>query len=192
MTLSSAFTLIPETEKHAAHIEALHEDVFGPGRFARTAFRVREGCPADIRFSFVAFEGDVLVGSVRFTRIMIGEKKAFLLGPLCVATSTQNNGIGKALVEKGLEQVLAETGLPVILVGDAPYYAPLGFERAPHGIKMPGPVDYSRLLIAWPDAEAPNAEAPNGETTTSRAAYQGVIKGLSPLAVPHGCEGAEE
>ena len=36
----------------------------------------------------------------------------------------------------------------VILVGDAPYYGPLGFRQVPLGqITMPRPVDYNRLLI---------------------------------------------
>ena len=182
MTLPSHFTIIPETEKFAAAIEALHDDVFGPGRFARTAFRVREGCPPDARFSFVAFEGDVLVGSVRLTAVTIGQAKAFLLGPLCVARDLQNLGVGKALVQQGVSIVREKVQLPVILVGDGPYYAPLGFERTPKGMMMPGPVDYSRLLIAWPDASA----------DCERAAYQGVIKGLSSFTIPHGCEGTEQ
>ncbi|MEP6355909.1 MAG: N-acetyltransferase [Hyphomicrobiales bacterium] len=182
MTISSEFTIIPETENNAAAIEALHEDVFGPGRFARTAFRVREGCAPDARFSFVALKGDELVGSVRLTAVRIAHAEAFLLGPLCVARALQNFGIGRALVQQGLSMVREKVQLPVLLVGDAPYYAPLGFERTPKGISMPGPVDYSRLLIAWPEEYDDH----------KREDYQGVIKGLSPLAVPHGCEGAEE
>jgi predicted N-acetyltransferase YhbS len=37
----------------------------------------------------------------------------------------------------------------VLLVGDAPYYGPLGFEVIPTGqITLPGPVDPARLLAA--------------------------------------------
>lgn len=182
MTISSEFTITPETENYAAAIEALHENVFGPGRFARTAFRVREGNAPDARFSFVALKGDKLVGSVRLTAVRIAHAEAFLLGPLCVARCVQNIGIGRALVQKGLSMVQEKAQLPVLLVGDAPYYAPLGFERTPKGIVMPGPVDYSRLLIAWPE----------GCDDCNREDYHGVIKGLSPLAVPHAGEGAEE
>jgi len=36
----------------------------------------------------------------------------------------------------------------VILVGDEPYYGPLGFARIPHGrLTIPWPVDPDRLLI---------------------------------------------
>lgn len=165
MTCSFIITL--ETSAHLAQIEAIHETVFGPGRFARTAFRVREGISADPDFCFVAIEGNALVGSVRLTKIAIGQKEAYLLGPLCVADPKQGGGIGKALVKKACEAVHEKHALPVILVGDAPYYAPLGFERAPNSIKMPGPVDYGRLLVSWPDDHL------------NREGYQGVMRGVS-------------
>ena len=165
MTCSFIITL--ETSGHLAEIEAIHETVFGPGRFARTAFRVREGISADPDFCFVALEDDSVAGSVRLTKVEIGTKEAYLLGPLCVADPKQGGGIGKALVQKACEAVHKKHALPVILVGDAPYYAPLGFERAPHSIKMPGPVDYARLLVAWP------------EGLSAAEAYQGVMRGVS-------------
>jgi predicted N-acetyltransferase YhbS len=37
----------------------------------------------------------------------------------------------------------------IILVGDEPYYGPLGFERLPpKRVTLPGPVDPARLLVA--------------------------------------------
>ena len=164
--MTCSFIITHETSDHLAKIEAIHETVFGPGRFARTAFRVREGISADPDFCFVAMEDKNLVGSVRLTKVKIGTNEAYLLGPLCVAHPKQGGGIGKALVKQACEAVHEKHALPVILVGDAPYYAPLGFERAPHSIKMPGPVDYARLLVAWPDGmSAPEA-------------YQGVMRGV--------------
>ena len=38
-----ALTILPEAAADAPAIERLHERTFGPGRFARTAFRIREG-----------------------------------------------------------------------------------------------------------------------------------------------------
>ena len=38
----------------------LNERVFGPGRFARTAYRIREGMPLISRFCLKATEGDRL------------------------------------------------------------------------------------------------------------------------------------
>lgn len=165
--MTCSFIITFETTDHLAEIEAIHETVFGPGRFARTAFRVREGILADPDFCFVAIEDKTLVGSVRLTKVAIGNEAAYLLGPLCVADPKQGGGIGKALVQKACEAVHKAHALPVILVGDAPYYAPLGFERAPQSIKMPGPVDYARLLVAWP------------EGPSNHEGYQGVMRGIS-------------
>ncbi len=160
----SLFEILPETVANNACVEALQNKVFGPGRFVKTAFRIREGIACDARFSFVAISEKKLVGSVRLTPVMIGNGKAYLLGPLCVLKDLQGKGIGKALVYKALIEVGTREQLPVILVGDAPYYKPLGFENAPSTIHLPGPVDYNRLLIAWPNAEL------------NRDVYKGMMK----------------
>lgn len=165
--MTFSFTITLETPHHFLAIETIHDMVFGPGRFTRTAFRVREGIAADPRFCFVAQEGGEIVGSVRMTRIAVGEGLAYLLGPLCVANPQQGEGIGKALVRTSRNAVHEKESLPVILVGDAPYYAPLNFEHAPQTIKMPGPVNYQRLLISWPAG------------STNKQAYDGVMRGVS-------------
>lgn len=177
-----------ERPAHAADIEALNADVFGPGRFTRAAYRVREGAAADPRFCFVALDDGRLIGSVRLTYVGIGAGRAFMLGPLCVLRSLQGQGVGKALVRHCVSAVMDSVSLPIILVGDPPYYGPLGYENAPAGILMPGPVDYSRLLIAWPGHDPVTSE--HGEI--DRAVYRGIVEGLAPLAVPHGGEGAEK
>jgi len=50
------------------------------GRFARTAYRVRETTPPDLSLSFVARVGPLLVGANATTPIFIGETAALLLG----------------------------------------------------------------------------------------------------------------
>ena len=130
-------------------IEALHAGTFGPGRFARTAFRIREGVAHDPRLSFVARGDGELLGSVRLTPIRIGDVPAQLLGPLAVTPSCKGIGIGRTLMRTALEAgaVLGE-GV-VLLVGDLPYYGPFGFKRVQQGhILLPGPVDPARLLAA--------------------------------------------
>ena len=80
------FSLILElaAEDDAEPIERLNERVFGPGRFARTAYRIRELTPPDPRLSFVARVGTLLVGASAMTPIAIGGASALLLGPLIV------------------------------------------------------------------------------------------------------------
>jgi predicted N-acetyltransferase YhbS len=141
------FTLEPATDDDDEPIERLNERVFGPGRFARTAYRIRETTPADPTLSFVARVGTLLVGASAMTPIDIGGAPALLLGPLIVEPVFRSQGIGEALVTSSLEAAKAAGWKLVILVGDEPYYARMGFRRTPKDrISLPGPVDPDRLL----------------------------------------------
>jgi predicted N-acetyltransferase YhbS len=139
--------LEPETPDDAEAIERLNERVFGPGRFARSAYRIRERAEPDLRLSFVARVGTLLVGANAMTPIVIGQAPALLLGPLIVEPVFRSQGIGEALVTRSLEAAKAAGWKLVVLVGDEPYYARMGFQRVPPGsISLPGPVDPARLL----------------------------------------------
>ncbi|CTQ75334.1 GNAT family N-acetyltransferase [Roseibium alexandrii] len=130
-------------------IEALQAEAFGPGRFVRTAFRIRENVPHRQDLAFVGLSGSRIAGSVRLSPITIGEADALLLGPLTVSPDFKNRGLGKALMWTALEAAKAAGDEYVLLVGDAPYYSPFGFEQVYFGsITLPGPVDPERLLIA--------------------------------------------
>jgi len=144
-----ALTILPETLADALAIERLHERTFGPGRYAKTAYRLRERHGHLLELSFTARIGSLLVGSVRLTRICIGETKALLLGPLTVEPPFRGRGIGGALIARALADAKAKGHKLAVLVGDAPYYAKSGFKPIAKGqVKMPGPVDPARLLMA--------------------------------------------
>lgn len=129
---------------------ALQARVLGPGRFARTAYRVREGTPAITRYCLAALLDGALVATLRFTPITIGGVAgALLLGPLTVEPVHAGKGYGKRLVAEELENARQAGVALIVLVGDEPYYARFGFKRvAPGRIRMPGPVDAARLLAA--------------------------------------------
>ena len=144
-----SLTILPETPEDALAIERLHERTFGPGRYARTAFRIRESAAHLIDLSFTARIGTLLVGSVRLTPIRVGESKALLLGPLTVEPPFRERGIGLALIERALAEAREQGHRMVLLVGNEPYYGRAGFKPIPKGrAKMPGPVDPARLLVA--------------------------------------------
>jgi predicted N-acetyltransferase YhbS len=144
-----SLTILPETADDAAAIERLHERTFGPGRFARTAYRIREGIAHSLELSFTARIGTLLVGSARLSSIRIGETPALLLGPVTVEPPFRDRGIGTALIKRAVAEAKAKGHRLVILVGDEPYYARCGFKRIPKGAAMmPGPVDPARLLVA--------------------------------------------
>src|SRR5215207_8395884 len=97
-----SLTILPETADDAPAIERLHERTFGPGRYARTAYRVREQLPHRRDLSFTARIGTLLVGSVRLAPIRIGKTAALLLGPLTIEPPFRERGIGRALIERAL------------------------------------------------------------------------------------------
>ncbi len=128
-------------------IRKLEERAFGPGRFAKTAYRLREGVEPDWNLSYLARIGGMLVGACTITRIGIGGAPALLLGPLTVEEPFRARGLGEALAQRSLEAAKAAGHELVLLVGDPPFYERLGFSRAPFGhFLFPGPVDPARLL----------------------------------------------
>jgi predicted N-acetyltransferase YhbS len=144
-----SLTIHVETPDDAAAIERLHERTFGPGRFARTAFRIREKIPHRRDLSFIARIGTLMVGSVQLSSIRIGETPALLLGPLTVEPPFRGRGIARALIARALAEATAQGHRLVLLVGDEPYYGQSGFRQVPKGqVTMPGPVDPGRLLVA--------------------------------------------
>ena len=93
--------------------------------------------------------GTLLVGSVRQLPVVIGDTRALLLGPLTVEPPFRSRGVGRALLERALRDAKAKGHGLVLLVGDEAYYRRAGFKVVPQGrATMPGPVDYSRLLVA--------------------------------------------
>lgn len=133
-----------------AQISALHARAFGPGRFARTAYRIREGTGAFSRYCRAALADGRIIAAVRFTPIRIGGTDgALLLGPLAVDPEFANRGHGRGLVREAMDAARGDGLGLVLLVGDEPYYARLGFVRVPAGqIALPGPVNPHRLLAA--------------------------------------------
>lgn len=136
-------------------IEALHEVSFGPGRFARAAFRVRERFAVDPSLCFIAELDGRRTASVRMTPIAVGAAGGYLLGPLMTDPGQRKRGAGRALVRHATEMALARPGVDfVLLVGDIAYYGPLGFEHVrTRAIRFPGPVDPQRVLIFSRDEE---------------------------------------
>ena len=140
--------IVQERDLDKSKVEALIDRSFGPGRYAKSAERLREGNQPVAELCLVALEGDVLRAAVRFWPIVIGGERGLLLGPLAVDPEHRGRGYGRACMDQALERA-SELGYGlVILVGDLPYYQRSGFVRA-NGkqVHFPGPVDPNRLLI---------------------------------------------
>jgi predicted N-acetyltransferase YhbS len=130
-----------------APAEALAARSFGPGRFAKSAYRLREGVLADVRLSFVAIKNGVIAGTVQYWPIAIGGRLSVLLGPLAVDAAARGQGTGLELMRVSLPEAARLGYAAAILVGDEPYYAKVGFKKLEAGaVTMPGPVNPYRLL----------------------------------------------
>lgn len=132
-----------ETPADAPAVEALVLAAFGPGRFAKTAERLRER--AGIEAGFVVREGGRTVGSVRLWRVAVGETNALFLGPIAVDAASRRAGLGADLVAACVAHAKAAGTGGVLLVGDPPYFERFGFQVAP-GVRLPGPVDPRRVM----------------------------------------------
>lgn len=138
-----------------AAVDLLVDSAFGPGRFAKTAERLREGNRLRRDLSFCAWLGDEMVGAVRQWPIRIGDTPAIFLGPIATRPERRGQGYGRALVRHGCGEATKAGETLVLLVGDRTYFEPLGFAPVPAGdVTLPGPVDARRLLwtLLAPDA----------------------------------------
>ncbi len=159
-------------------ISALHARVFGPGRFARSAYRVREGTPTISPFCRLAEIDTTLIAAIRmteigFTRASPSAPRALLLGPLAVEGAFAGQGHGKRLIAETMSAARAEGIGLVVLVGNMSYYGRFGFLPVmPGDILMPGPADPARILAA---------EFISGALVSCR----GVVRGLAAPRMGH-------
>jgi predicted N-acetyltransferase YhbS len=93
----------------------------------------------------VAWDGGAVVGCVRLWAVKVGHAPAILLGPIAVDPDYRSHGLGAALVARACEACAHAGQALIVLVGDPPYFGPLGFVAAPK-VVMPGPVDQRRVM----------------------------------------------
>jgi putative acetyltransferase len=126
-----------EGPQDASAIRAVNEQAFGQPAEADLVDALRRSC-AD-RLSLVAEENGVVVGHILFTPTVVESAGRQVVGmglaPMAVLPERQRQGIGSALVERGLA-ALRIRGCPLVIVlGHPGYYPRFGFERASaHGL----------------------------------------------------------
>src|SRR5215469_188927 len=116
------YRLAAERAADAELVEGVVARAFGPGRYAKAAERLREGSSPIRSLSFLAWQGETAVGSVRLWPIAIGETPALLLGPIAVEDEHRSAGVGAALVRRACEAAAAAGHRLILLVGDEPYF----------------------------------------------------------------------
>jgi predicted N-acetyltransferase YhbS len=150
-------TLVPLAEIDPEAVEALLDRAFGPGRRARTAYRIRSGADPVPELSFAALDqGGSLLGTLQCWPVSLtcdggGTLPLVMVGPVAVEPDRQQGGIGRMLMEHMLAAVPcceAEGCQALMLIGDPEYYGRFfGFTAdATGGWRLPGPFEPRRLL----------------------------------------------
>jgi predicted N-acetyltransferase YhbS len=141
---------VAQTPADSVAIEHLLDLTFGLARRTKTTYRLREGSTAIDGLSMVVRDSEAgLAGSLSYWPLVVGKTfaPAILLGPLAVHPSRQNLGVGRALMNESLLKAKEVGHRLVLLVGDAPYYARVGFQKLPNDLlQLPGPFDPVRFL----------------------------------------------
>lgn len=149
-----AATLIPLDGIDPELVEQLLDRAFGPGRYTRTAYKVREGTEYLPALSFAALdEDDMLVGTIQAWPVALKDTQGrphpmIMVGPVAVVPERQSEGFGHSLMLALLGALDASAPLPQMLIGDAPYYGRFGFSADyTGGWQLPGPFERDRLLV---------------------------------------------
>ncbi|MEM1389854.1 MAG: N-acetyltransferase [Pseudomonadota bacterium] len=140
--------IVPETPAHHADaIEALYDRTFGPGHFAKTAERLREGTRSLPALSRVAVLDGEVIAATRLWPISIGENatRGVFVGPVAVDPEFQGKRLGLTVTGEAIEAA-TEADWPVaVLIGAPRYFREIGFEVSDQ-LQFPGPQDRARIM----------------------------------------------
>lgn len=136
-------------DKDLKNIEKLLDEAFGPGRYARTAYRYREKHNLISEYSYIYQDNKQLLASISFSQIFINNKsEGLLLGPLAVKPGHVGKGYGVALVETTIKLIKKSKKYSfIVLVGDIDYYRRFNFKQISQPLNLVGPVNPDRVLI---------------------------------------------
>ena len=156
-----ALILQPERAEDAPLVDALIDRAFGPGRFTKVSERVREFATFAPELSICAWQGGQLLGVARQYHVRVGDRPAMFLGPFAVEEGERSAGFGARLIARACQAARAAGETHVLLVGDAAYFARVGFVRVTAGqVVLPGPVDPRRVLVRALAPEAGDLAGP--------------------------------
>ena len=136
-------------DKDLKNIEKLLDEAFGPGRYARTAYRYREKHNLISEYSYIYQDNKQLLASISFSQIFINNiNKGLLLGPLAIKPGHDGKGYGVALVETTIKLIKKSKKYNfIVLVGDIDYYRRFNFKQISQPLNLVGPVNPNRVLI---------------------------------------------
>ena len=147
-----AVTIRPEASGDEATIHALTETAFRDMPFSEgdeqhVIDRLRRD--GDLTLSLVAEDEERIVGHIAFSPVTISDGAAgwYGLGPVSVWPELHHQGIGGALITRGIADMRAMGAKGIVLLGSNEYYPRFGFEHFPQ-LTYPGPPpEYFQALL---------------------------------------------
>ena len=129
-------------------IKLLHKS-FGPGRFARSVYRLREKNDRDTEFSYIYESNNQILSSISYYKTFLNNDiNGLLLGPLAVDPEHRGKGYGVELVKYTIALIKKTMAYDFILViGDYHYYEKFGFKKINNTFSFYGPVNSEKVLI---------------------------------------------
>lgn len=133
----------PEAPGDEATIFALTEAAFKEMPFSEgdeqhVINRLR--ADSDLTLSLVAEDAERIVGHIAFSPVTItdGAQNWYGLGPVSVWPELHHQGVGGALIKRGIVDMKAQGAKGIVLLGSNIYYPRFGFEYEPQ-LTYPGP-----------------------------------------------------
>lgn len=140
------YEITAEAPEDEYEVETLYDLCFAPGRTALSSYRLRDGVQKVAGLCLILREsGGFVLAAIRYWPVLVGDKRALLLGPIAVHPTAQGEGLGARLIYESLGRARKLGWERVLLVGDAPYYSRFGFVRL-EGVEMPPPTNPDRVL----------------------------------------------
>ena len=85
-----------DAPEHSAAVEALYDEVFGPGRFAKTAERLREGNTPIADASLVAIDTEGVTGVVRVWPVTVAAEQGGAAPPSSAPSPSPSAAVATA------------------------------------------------------------------------------------------------
>ena len=139
----------PEDISMQSKIEHLLNLAFRQKRFLNPSHKFRNNSTPVRDLCFVAKKEKEVIGTIRFTSIIVGnEKSAALLGPIAVSPVHQGQGIGSYLMELGISVVRNKWIALALAIGDPSYLSRFGFQSAnTYELTFPNLYESEKLMI---------------------------------------------
>ena len=123
--------IVPELPDHRPAVLELNRLAFKGDAESRLIKNLARD--ASILASFVAVDGDEVVGHILFSplHLMVNGKRidAVALAPMCVTPGRQKQGIGAQLVGYGIEEMNSAGQAAIIVLGHVNFYSRFGFRH---------------------------------------------------------------